>query len=116
MYIVRKTIEIAGSHSLTLPYDSPCRRPHGHNWLVTVYCRAETLNPQGMVIDFKQVKELIHGRLDHQCLNDIVDFNPTAENMARWICEQVPGCFRVDVEESRNNSVTYIADDSLHLL
>ncbi|MCM1109794.1 MAG: 6-carboxytetrahydropterin synthase [Clostridium sp.] len=111
MFIVSKTMEIAGCHRLDLPYESKCRNLHGHNWIVTVHCRARQLNPQGMVVDFARVKREIHGYLDHGNLNELLPFNPTAENIARWICDRIPECFRVDIEESRNNRVTYIEDD-----
>lgn len=107
MYYVTKRMEIAGAHRLTLPYSSKCRDLHGHNWLVTVHCRAEQLDENGMVCDFTAVKMLIHDRLDHKFLNDVVPFNPTAENIARWICEKVPNCWRVDVQESEGNVATY---------
>jgi 6-pyruvoyltetrahydropterin/6-carboxytetrahydropterin synthase len=45
-------------------------------------------------------------------LNEILDFNPTAENLARWIVETVPNCYRADVWESRDNKASYIADDA----
>lgn len=48
MYYVSKRMEIAGSHRLELSYESACTRLHGHNWIVTVYCRAATLNADGM--------------------------------------------------------------------
>ncbi|MBD5244530.1 MAG: 6-carboxytetrahydropterin synthase [Barnesiella sp.] len=114
MYIVRKRVEISGSHRLELPYESKCRQLHGHNWIVTVHCKAQTLNAEGMVIDFKHIKECVHDYLDHGNFNDLLPFNPTAENIARWVCERVPGAFRVDVEESRDNVATYI-DDSQHI-
>jgi len=60
-----------------------------------------------MVIDFKVIKDIIHGAMDHSYLNDIFHFNPTAENIAKWIVEQVPFCYRADVEESSNNTATY---------
>ena len=107
MYYMTKRMEIAGAHRLTLPYSSKCRDLHGHNWLVTVHCRAEQLDENGMVCDFTEVKRLIHDRLDHKFLNNVVPFNPTAENIARWICEQVPNCWRVDVQESEGNVATY---------
>lgn len=107
MYYMTKRMEIAGAHRLTLPYSSKCRDLHGHNWLVTVHCRAEQLDENGMVCDFTAVKMLIHDRLDHKFLNDVVPFNPTAENIARWICEKVPNCWRVDVQESEGNVATY---------
>ena len=43
MYYVSKRMEIAGSHQLALSYESKCSNIHGHNWIVTVYCRAATL-------------------------------------------------------------------------
>lgn len=110
MYTVIKQIEIAGAHRLDLNYESPCSRLHGHNWKIKVYCRAEHLNGNGMVVDFKQIKEAIHGRLDHQYLNDIVPFNPTAENIARWITEQIPECYRAEVQESDGNTAIYEED------
>lgn len=116
MYIVKKTIEIAGCHHLELPYESKCAGLHGHNWIITVHCKATQLNEAGMVVDFHDIKELVNKPLDHTYLNDILPFNPTAENIARWICERVPHCFRVDVEESHNNTATYIRDEDLDLL
>ena len=107
MYYMTKRMEIAGAHRLTLPYESKCRDLHGHNWLVTVHCRAEQLDENGMVCDFTEVKRLIHDRLDHKFLNNVVPFNPTAENIARWICENVPNCWRVDVQESEGNVASY---------
>ena len=47
MYYVSKQMEIAGSHRLELPYESKCRQLHGHNWIVTVHCKAKELNAEG---------------------------------------------------------------------
>lgn len=113
MYYVSKRIEVAGSHRLDLPYESKCTRMHGHNWIITVYCRAKELNPEGMVVDFTTIKEQIHGYLDHGNFNELLDFNPTAENIARWVCEKVPNCYRVDVKESEGNTAIYTIDDTL---
>ncbi|MCM1021598.1 MAG: 6-carboxytetrahydropterin synthase [Muribaculum sp.] len=110
MYLVKKKMEIAGCHSLRLTYDSKCSKLHGHNWIVTVHCKSDTLNENGMVVDFTHIKEVIHDYLDHGNFNELLQFNPTAENIAKWICDQIPECFRVDVEESEDNIATYIAD------
>ena len=104
-------MEIAGCHRLNLPYESKCTNLHGHNWVVTVYCKAKELNAEGMVIDFKHIKNKIHDYLDHGNFNELLPFNPTAENIARWICEQIPQCYKVEVEESSNNSVVYVKDE-----
>lgn len=103
IYCVSKRMEIAGAHRLDLSYESKCQNLHGHNWIVTVYCAAKELNKDGMVCDFKHIKERIHGRLDHGNLNEILDFNPTAENIAQWITEQIPECYKAMVQESEGN-------------
>ena len=110
MYYVTKRMEIAGAHSLSLSYNSKCEQLHGHNWIVTVYCRARELNRDGMVIDFKHVKEKIHGYLDHGNFNELLPFNPTAENIAKWIVEQIPECYRATVQESEDNIAEYHED------
>ena len=119
MYKIQKTMEICGSHQLKLNYDSPCSQLHGHNWNVTIYMRADKLDENGMIFDFAKIKKLVHDRFDHKHLNDIINFNPTAENLACYICsllntdhtvadiERGLRCYRVDVEETKNNIATF---------
>lgn len=110
MYYVKKRMEISGAHYLHLTYESKCENLHGHNWIVTVYCKSETLNADGMVTDFTHIKKDIHGKLDHQNLNELFDFNPTAENIAKWVCDHVENCYKVEVQESEGNVATYEKD------
>ena len=110
MYTVRKRLEISASHRLSLSYASKCENLHGHNWIVIVWCRAKQLNPDGMVVDFAHVKRMIQEKLDHKNLNEVLSFNPTAENIAKWICDQIPQCFKVMVQESENNIAWYEED------
>ena len=107
MYYIQKKIEISACHRLDLDYESKCTRVHGHNWIIVVYCRSRELDRNGMVIDFSEIKRLVKKPLDHQVLNDVLPFNPTAENLARWCCERVPFCYRVDVQESTGNLAIY---------
>ena len=76
MYTVIKRMEISASHSLRLSYPSKCENLHGHNWMITVYCRSKELNADGMVVDFSHIKRSVKSLLDHQNLNDILPFNP----------------------------------------
>lgn len=108
MYYIKKTMEVSASHSLSLSYESKCTNLHGHNWVITVYCKAQKLNADGMVCDFTHIKELLKKKLDHRNLNEVLPFNPTAENIARWIVDSIEECYRADVQESANNVATYI--------
>lgn len=67
-----------------------CARLHGHTYAVKVTAEVDELNPAGMVIDFKAIKQVID-ELDHRYINDVflekgVDLQPTAENIARVLC------------------------------
>lgn len=108
MYYLSKTFEISVAHQLRTCYDTRCKNLHGHNAIVTVFCATEQLNADGMVVDFKKIKDVIMGQLDHSYLNDVVEFNPTAENMSRWICEQIPNCYKVVFQESAGNIAAYV--------
>lgn len=108
MYKIKKRIEISGAHSLTLDYDSKCQNLHGHNWLIDIYLSSEQLNSNGMVVDFTHIKKAISDKLDHKYLNEIFDFNPTAENIAKWICDTLGDkCYRVVIQESEGNIAEY---------
>ena len=112
MYYIKKTIEVSACHKLNLSYESKCQQLHGHNWIITIHCKSRELNQDGMVADFTQIKDLIRDQLDHSNLNEVLPFNPTAENIARWICEQIPQAYRVDVTESQNNEASYEVDEN----
>lgn len=113
MYYVSKRMEIAVSHKLTLSYESKCANLHGHNLIVTVYCKAKEPNKDGMVMDFKHIKQKIHGYLDHGNLNELLPFNPTAENIAKWIVAQFLECYKAQVQESEGNIAVYCDDDKI---
>lgn len=110
MYYVSKRMEVAACHRLSLSYESKCGSLHGHNWIITVYCKSRELNKDGMVVDFKGIKRKIHGFLDHGYLNELLPFNPTAENIARWVTEQIPECYKAQVQESEGNIAVYEED------
>ena len=110
MFTVIKRIEVSAAHSLRLSYKSKCENVHGHNWIITVYCRSEELNADGMVVDFSLIKNVVKNQLDHQNLNEVLSVNPTAENIAYWVCSQIPHCYKVEVRESEGNTAIYEKD------
>lgn len=97
-YTISKDFEFSASHVLSgLPEGHPCGRVHGHNFVVRVVLEAEKLNEVGFVLDYRDMsalKEYVDGVLDHRHLNDIVEFNPTSENMCRHLfywCKDLRG-------------------------
>jgi len=101
-YTATKRIEIAGLHQLDLPYKSPCTRQHGHNWIIEVEVCAEELNEEGMVIDFTHISEIVN-RLDHRNLNNFIK-QPTAENIAKWIRDEIEKELDIHRDEDSNRS------------
>lgn len=99
MFEIRKTVTISAAHRLSLSYSSKCSNLHGHNWKVTVICRSESLNDNGMVVDFAHIKSVVNS-LDHADLNSILGGNPTAENIALFVAGIVGElCEEVHIEE-----------------
>ncbi len=108
MYYVKKSLEISAAHTLSLDYESKCENLHGHNWNINIYLKSNELDKNGMVMDFTIIKQKIKDKMDHKYLNEIFDFNPTAENIAFWIQQELgEKCYRVEVEESENNLAIY---------
>ena len=74
MYTVIKRMEVSAAHSLKLSYQSKCENLHGHNWIITVFCRSKELNSDGMVVDFSHIKQAVKEKLDHRNINEVLPF------------------------------------------
>lgn len=114
-YRIWKHFRFAASHQLNgLPPEHQCSRLHGHNYLIEVELSSETLDSTGFVIDFgalKSIKTMIDSTLDHRHLNDVLDFNPTAENMAKYFYEAFkqgyPQISAIRVQETETSWAEY---------
>lgn len=62
-YRICKTFEIENGHMLSRHPDK-CRFPHGHSRTVEFVVEADALDPNGMVCDFKILKEVMEAFLD----------------------------------------------------
>jgi len=84
----------AAGHALR-NYRGKCENVHGHNYRCQVSVQGDQLDSIGLLVDFVELKRVVHGvldRLDHQWLNDFPPFdvlNPSAENMAKYIYDEV---------------------------
>ena len=71
-------------------YHGKCENPHGHNYRVLVTLIGEELEANGLLLDFKILKQVLKptvAYLDHQMINDLEPFttlNPSAENLAKY--------------------------------
>lgn len=107
-------LEISAAHSLQLSYESKCSRMHGHNWQLEIFLVSrDKLNEDGMVEDFTHIKKVIQSKMDHANLNEIFEFNPTAENIGKWIVEEFDTCYKVNVQESLGNTATVIDENKI---
>jgi len=75
-------------------YKGKCENPHGHNYKVRVTLAGAELDKAGLLLDFKDLREVMRNvidRLDHQMMNDIEPFttlNPSAENLAKYFYDE----------------------------
>ncbi len=93
MYEVTVEDTFAAGHYLR-NYKGKCENPHGHNYKIQVTLAGAELDRAGLLLDFKDLKEVMKStidRLDHQMINDIEPFtkiNPSAENLAKYFYDQ----------------------------
>jgi 6-pyruvoyltetrahydropterin/6-carboxytetrahydropterin synthase len=112
MYEVVISQEFCAAHKL-LNHKGVCADLHGHTWKVEVVVRAKNLK-DGMVVDFMAVKSILDEILpDHSYLNEILA-DPTAENMAKWLYDElkarIPGVAKVLVWESSASGAAFFED------
>lgn len=107
MYLVTKRIEFCYGHRL-LDYNGICKHPHGHNAIVEVDVRTDSLDERNMVADFSDIKRLVKGWIDRELDHKMIlrhddplveplralgepvftlESNPTVERIARLIFE-----------------------------
>lgn len=91
---LRKTFQFEAAHYLPhVPPAHKCRRLHGHSFQAEIVVTGEIDSKLGWVIDYADIAKVFHPiwhRLDHHYLNEIPGLeNPTSENIALWIWQQL---------------------------
>jgi 6-pyruvoyltetrahydropterin/6-carboxytetrahydropterin synthase len=137
MYRIRKLVTMEFAHALDSSYTMGCQRIHGHSYELEVFLKSETLNDDGMIVDFKYLKEVIQKEVielfDHRFVvstpyateyadallalvksgttTTVVDYNPTAENMVRDIYYRLnahlSAIYKVRLHETRTGYAEY---------
>ncbi len=94
MYELKIITHFAAAHRLK-DFHGACENLHGHNWKIEVYVSGKRLGKDGLLCDFKLIKEKtekILKELDHTYLNELPPFrdrNPSSENIAEYIFDRL---------------------------
>jgi 6-pyruvoyltetrahydropterin/6-carboxytetrahydropterin synthase len=94
MYEISQETMVAAAHQLRLA-PGEGERLHGHNWRIKAVLRAHALDPRGFVVDFADLGRELRALVEpweHVFLNELPpwnDVNPTAENIARVVAENL---------------------------
>lgn len=123
MYEVTIKKDFSAAHVLQ-EIGGKCEDLHGHNFIVEATIGGRSLNSEGILVDFRDVKKWLAGILeefDHRCLHELPSFsgiNPSSENIAKLIYERISGklppglsMLKVTVWESDNARVSYTGSD-----
>lgn len=85
----------AAAHRLP-QHQGKCQRLHGHTYALEVTVEGspqETGPAAGMIMDFAELRErvaqVVVEPLDHQLLNDLLEFVPTTEAVAAWALKRL---------------------------
>lgn len=142
MILAERYHDISCGHRV-YQHESKCAHLHGHNYRIHFTCEAPELDGIGRVIDFSVIKEKLcmwlENEWDHKFLiwqEDpwhvdlrimdptvvVLPFNPTAENMAKYLlqivgpmqlCDTGVALIEVRVEETRKCSAVYMQPPEL---
>jgi 6-pyruvoyltetrahydropterin/6-carboxytetrahydropterin synthase len=108
---IMRRVRFCAGHRL-YQHGGKCEYFHGHNYIADFYVTGESVDHVGRIIDFAELKRLFKGWLDehwdHGFLLDqkdenginaiksvtptkyfLLPYNPTAENMAKYLLETV---------------------------
>ena len=111
---------VAAAHQLRLA-PGEGERLHGHNWRIRATVRASRLDVSGFVLDFNALGAILRSLVEpyeHVFLNEVAPFddvNPTAENIARIVADNLAAKIdddrvrvaRVEVWENDQCAATY---------
>ena len=113
---IYKEFTFEAAHRLPhVPEGHKCARLHGHSFYVRIYVCDKVDAKTGWIMDFGELKQHfapIYQQLDHYYLNDIEGLeNPTSENLARWIWQQLKPSLailsKIEIKETCTSGCIY---------
>jgi 6-pyruvoyltetrahydropterin/6-carboxytetrahydropterin synthase len=115
-----KVFTCEAAHRLPyVPEGHKCGRLHGHSFQIEVWIEGPVAEETGWVMDFADVSQAfkpIYNQLNHHYLNEIEGlFNPTSENLARWVWRRLrpslPLLSKISVHETCTSGCIYQGEE-----
>ena len=117
---LNKDFNFSAAHFIPCKDAGKCVRTHGHTYFVNLTIAGDTLDHNGFLINFQELKALIHDQFDHNLLNDLPHFkdqSPSTEIVAQTIYNMIenhlmqytnrPHCVQVYLRETPTSYVVY---------
>ena len=117
---LNKDMHFSAAHFIPNEDAGKCQVMHGHTYYINVTIGGNELDSIGFLIDFKQLKNLIHDKYDHSVLNDHPEFKNTSRRPSDWqnrfatqfrmilrTRNNKPVCLQVIVRETPTSYVIY---------
>ncbi len=85
---LNKDFNFSAAHYIPFEEAGKCIRTHGHTYYVNLTIAGNTLDKCGFLVNFRDLKKLVHEQFDHYLLNDLPAFkdkSPSTEIVAQTI-------------------------------
>jgi 6-pyruvoyltetrahydropterin/6-carboxytetrahydropterin synthase len=114
MFTITKQFSFEAAHCLVgLPDGHKCGRLHGHSYKVEIVL-SDLLDKRGFVVDYGELSAFgayLDQTFDHRYINEVVDFQTSAENLSRyfykWCKERWPQTVAARVSETGKTWAEY---------
>ncbi|HDC4066765.1 TPA: 6-carboxytetrahydropterin synthase QueD [Staphylococcus aureus] len=117
---LNKDFNCSAAHHIPCEEAGICQNVHGHTYFVNLTIVGDKLDDTGFLVNFSHLKKMIHGKFDHQLLNNLPAFKnkiPSTEIVAETIyqivkenlasLEHQPKCIQVFVRETPTSYVVF---------
>ncbi|MFP3206699.1 MAG: 6-carboxytetrahydropterin synthase [Hydrogenobaculum sp.] len=109
-YTIRVKKKFNAAHFLTYYKGAP-EPIHGHTFGIEVFIETNNLDKGGIGVDFVEIDQYLDEILpDYKLLNDVFDFSPSAENLAKYFFDTLKTKYNVKkviVWETENCGAEY---------